>query len=67
MVANLGAEPRSNTYGASTLINFGWGSKFSGTTSQAFSTPTGPFGALQVGNSREPIHRKPRRHFLPAI
>ncbi len=54
-VTDLGSEPRGNTYSVNSLINFGWGSKFSGTTSQAFSTPTGPYGALQVGNSREPI------------
>jgi hypothetical protein len=54
-VANLGSEPKGNVYSVNSLINFGWGSKFSGTTSQAFSSPTGPFGALQVGNSREPI------------
>ena len=54
-VTTLGTEPRGNVYSINSLINFGWGSKFSGTTSQSFSTPTGPFGALQVGNSREPI------------
>jgi hypothetical protein len=54
-VANLGAEPKGNVYSANSLINYGWGSKFSGTTSQAFSSPTGPFGYLQTGNSREPM------------
>ena len=54
-VTTLGSEPKGNTYGINTLINFGWGNRFSGTTSQAFSTPTGPYGGLQVGNSREPI------------
>ena len=54
-VTNLGSEPKSNVYSASSLINYGWGSKFSGTTSQAFSNPTGPYGYLQMGNSREPI------------
>ena len=54
-VTNLGAEPKGNVYSANSLINYGWGSKFSGTTSQAFSSPTGPYGYLQTGNSREPI------------
>jgi hypothetical protein len=54
-VANLGSEPKGNSYGSNSLINYGWGNRFSGTTSQAFSTPTGPYGGLQVGNSREPI------------
>ncbi len=54
-VTTLGSEPKGNSYGSNTLINFGWGNRFSGTTSQAFSTPTGPYGGLQVGNSREPI------------
>jgi hypothetical protein len=54
-VANLGSEPKGNVYGTNSLINFGWGSRFSGTTAQAFSTPTGPFGGLQMGNAREPI------------
>ena len=54
-VTNLGSEPKSNVYSGSSLINYGWGSKFSGTTSQAFSNPTGPYGYLQMGNSREPI------------
>jgi hypothetical protein len=54
-VTTLGQEPKGNVYGTNSLINFGWGSKFSGTTSQAFSAPYGPLGALQVGNSREPI------------
>jgi hypothetical protein len=54
-VTTLGQEPKSNVYSVGSLINYGWGSKFSGTTSQSFSTPTGPFGALQVGSNREPI------------
>ena len=54
-VANLGSEPKGNVYSVNSLINFGWGSKFSGTTSQAFSSPTGPFGYLQTGSNREPI------------
>jgi hypothetical protein len=54
-VTNLGAEPKGNVYSANSLINYGWGSKFSGTTSQAFSSPTGPYGYLQTGNSREPM------------
>jgi hypothetical protein len=52
---NLGSEPKGNVYSVNSLINYGWGSKFSGTTSQAFSSPTGPYGYLQTGNSREPI------------
>ena len=48
-------NPKGNVYSVNSLINFGWGSKFSGTTSQAFSSPTGPYGYLQVGNNREPI------------
>jgi hypothetical protein len=54
-VANLGSEPKGNVYSANSLINYGWGSNFSGTTSQAFSSATGPFGYLQAGNSRAPI------------
>jgi hypothetical protein len=54
-VANLGSEPKGNNYGANSLINFGWGSKFSGTTSQRFSSPSGPYGGLQMGNAREAI------------
>lgn len=55
LVSTLGTEPKSNTYGSSALINFNYDSKFSGTTAQAFSNPGGPYGQLQVGNSREPI------------
>ena len=54
-VTGLGSEPKGNVYGTNALINFAPLSKFSGTTSQRFSTATGPYGALQVGNSREPI------------
>ena len=54
-VTNLGSEPKGNSYGINSLLNFGWGNRFSGTTSQRFSTPTGPYGGLQMGNSREPI------------
>jgi len=55
LVSTLGTEPKSNTYGSSSLINWNFNSKFSGTTAQAFGTPGGPYGQLQVGNSREPI------------
>ena len=54
-VANLGSEPKGNVYSANSLINFGWGRNFSGTTSQAFSMPSGPYGYLQTGNNREPM------------
>ena len=54
-VTNLGSEPKGNVYSANSLINYGWGSKFSGTTSQVFSNPTGPYGYLQTGNNREPM------------
>jgi hypothetical protein len=62
-VANLGSEPKGNTYSVNSLINFGWGSNFSGTTSQAFSSPTGPFGYLQSGNSRAPIRSQTAETF----
>jgi hypothetical protein len=55
LVSTLGTEPKSNSYGSSSLINWNYNSKFSGTTVQAFSNPGGPYGQLQVGNSREPI------------
>jgi hypothetical protein len=54
-VTTLGQEPKGNVYSVNALINFGWGSDFNGTTSQSFSTPTGPYGYLQSGNSRAPI------------
>jgi hypothetical protein len=54
-VSNLGSDPRGNIYGVHSLINFAPFSRFSGTTSQRFGSPTGPYGALQAGNSREPI------------
>lgn len=53
--STLGAEPKSNIYGASSLINYGYYSRFSGTTAQAFGSPGGPYGTLQAGNDREPI------------
>ena len=62
-VANLGSEPKGNAYSVNSLINFGWGSNFSGTTSQAFSSPTGPFGYLQSGNSRAPIRSQTAETF----
>ena len=61
--ANLGSEPKGNTYSVNSLINFGWGSNFSGTTSQAYSNPTGPFGYLQSGNSRAPIRSQTAETF----
>ena len=54
-VSGLGLEPRSNVYGSSALVNFGPGAKFSGLTDGVYGTSTGPYGALQVGNNREPI------------
>jgi hypothetical protein len=45
----LGSEPKGNVYSANSLINYGHGNDFSGTTAQAFSSPTGPYGGLQVG------------------
>ena len=55
LVANLGSEPKSNVYGVGSLINFQPNSKFSGTTAQVYGNASGPYGALQAGNSREPI------------
>lgn len=55
LVSGLGSEPKGNVYGTNALINFGFGSKFSGQTSQLDGSFTGPYGALQVGNNREPI------------
>ncbi len=52
-VTTLGQEPKGNVYSVNALINYGWGSDFNGTTSQSFSTPTGPYGYLQSGNSRD--------------
>jgi hypothetical protein len=48
-VTNLGGEPKGNVYGTNTLINYGWGNDFSGTTAQAFGTGSGPWGGMQVG------------------
>ena len=45
----MGSEPKGNVYSANSLINYSWGNDFSGTTAQAFSTPTGPYGGIQVG------------------
>ncbi len=61
--ANLGSEPKGNVYGSNSLINFGWGSNFSGTTAQVFSSPTGPYGNLQMGNSRAPIRAQTAETF----
>ena len=46
----------SNTYGSSSLINYGQSAAFSGTTDQPGGSGAGPFGANQLGNSREPWH-----------
>jgi hypothetical protein len=62
-VSNLGSDPRGNIYGVHSLINFAPFSRFSGTTSQRFSSPTGPYGALQTGNSREPIRTQTNETF----
>ncbi len=62
-VANLGSEPKGNVYGMNSLINFAPFSKFSGTTSQRFSSPTGPYGELEAGNSREPIRAQTNETF----
>jgi hypothetical protein len=62
-VTNLGSEPKGNIYGTNSLINFAPLNRFSGTTSQRFSSPTGPYGALQVGNSREPIRAQTSETF----
>ncbi len=62
-VTNLGSEPKGNIYGVNSLINYGPFSKFSGTTSQRFSSPYGPYGGLQVGNSREPIRSQTSETF----
>jgi hypothetical protein len=64
--ANLGSEPKGNVYSVNSLINFGWGSKFSGTTAQVFSSATGPYGYLQSGNSREPIRAQTAETFFTA-
>jgi hypothetical protein len=45
---NLGSEPKGNVYGTNSLISFNYGNDFSGTTSQAFGSPGGPWGAGQV-------------------
>lgn len=54
-VANLGSEPKSNVYGTGSLINFDPNSRFSGTTAQAYGSPSGPYGSVARGNNREPI------------
>jgi hypothetical protein len=60
---NLGSEPKGNVYGTNSLINWGWGSQWQGSTSQRFSSPFGPYGALQVGNNREPIRAQTNETF----
>jgi hypothetical protein len=62
-VTDLGSEPKGNIYGTNSLINFAPFSRFSGTTSQRFSSATGPYGALEVGNSREPIRSQTNETF----
>jgi hypothetical protein len=59
----LGSVPASNFYSDSSVINFGWGNRFDGTTSQSFSTPTGPYGNLTVGSMREPIRAQTEETF----
>jgi hypothetical protein len=62
-VSNLGSEPKGNVYGTNSLINFGPLTKFSGTTAQSFGSATGPYGGLQMGNSREPIRSQTSETF----
>jgi hypothetical protein len=62
-VANLGSEPKGNIYGTNSLINFAPFSRFSGNTSQAFGSATGPYGALAMGNSRETIRAQTNETF----
>lgn len=62
-VANLGSEPKGNVYGTNSLLNFAPFNKFSGTTSQRFGSASGPYGALQAGNSREPIRAQTNETF----
>jgi len=52
-------------YGTNSLLNFAPFSKFSGTTSQRFGSASGPYGALQAGNSREPIRASIRLLVAP--
>ncbi|MGC2400607.1 MAG: hypothetical protein WA510_12515, partial [Acidobacteriaceae bacterium] len=54
-VTNLGSDPKGTTYGTNSFINWGYFTRFSGTTSQAFSAPYGPYGNLGTGSTREPI------------
>jgi hypothetical protein len=60
----LGSEPKGDVYGANALINWAPFSNFSGTTSQSFSTATGPYGGLAVGNSRQPIPNQTAETFF---
>ena len=62
-VTNLGSEPKGNVYGTNSFINFAPFIKFSGTTSQVFSSPTGPWGNLAAGNTREPIRSQTNETF----
>ena len=63
-VTNLGGEPKGKVYGTNTLINYGYGNDFSGTTAQAFGSGSGPWGGMQVGG-RSPIPNQKRKRSLP--
>jgi hypothetical protein len=45
----VGSEPKGNVYSLNSLINYNYGNDFTGTTAQAFGSPTGPYGGIQVG------------------
>ncbi len=60
---NLGSEPKGNTYGTNSLINFAPFAKFSGTTSQVFGSAVGPYGNMAAGNTREPIRTQTNETF----
>lgn len=59
----LGLEPKGNSYGINSLIDFGFESAWSGQTAQSFSSPTGPYGALALGG-RQPIANQTGETFL---
>jgi hypothetical protein len=63
-VTGMGSEPKGNVYGANSLINWAPFTNFSGLTSQRFSTATGPYGGLAVGNSRRPIPNQTAETFF---
>jgi hypothetical protein len=54
-VTNLGSDPKGTTYGTNSFINWGFLTRFSGTTNQAFSQGYGPYGNLGTGSTREAI------------